>query len=77
MGKSTFHLLGFSIAYFRARPIRDSDVRYAYGNGTLNYESIDGREKEAAFIVLPTVKKMIRQFFDCEDMIGDCVFYEL
>ncbi len=31
--------------------------RYAYGNDTIIYEYLDGREKEAAFIVLPTVKK--------------------
>ncbi len=42
----------------------------AYGNDTLIYEYIDGREKEAAFIVLHTVKKVIRQFFEFEDMIG-------
>ena len=51
-------------------PLRGNDGKYAYGNDTIIYAYLDDREKDAAFIVLPTVKKVIRAFYDCEDMIG-------
>ena len=44
--------------------------RNGYGNDTIQYHYIEGRDKTAAFIVLPTVKKVIREFYNCSNMIG-------
>ena len=53
-----------------AAPSATRGRRYAYGADTLQYVWLEGRQKTAAMITLPTVLRVIRAFYNCSTMQG-------